>query len=155
MNKNIQKGATLIELIIAISIVAVALFGVISVFRVTVTNSANPITQKQAVLIAESVMDEVLSKSFTTPSGGYAGPFINANRDKFDSINDYNNLSITTMTSISGTTIGGLEKYSATINTANVALGTLANSESIVITINVVGPNDNFTLKGYRVNYDN
>lgn len=154
MNNKKQLGATLVELIIAISIVGVALFGVISVFRVTVTNSANPVTQKQAVLIAESLMEEVLSKPFTKPIGGYAGTLDNTNRDKFDSVNDYNNLSITTLTSISGTTIAGLEKYSATITTQNVALGTLAASNSIVVTINVLGPNDNFTLKGYRVNYD-
>jgi MSHA pilin protein MshD len=154
MNKISQRGATLVELVLAISIIAVTLFGVASVFKVTVTHSANPITQKQAVLISEGLMEEILSKSFTKPNGGYAGPFTGDNRDKFDSVGDYNNLTITNMTSLSGTAIAGLEKYSVTITTANTDLGTISSANNIVVTINVVGPNDNFTLKGYRVNYD-
>lgn len=155
MNNKIQKGATLIELVIAISIVAIAIFGILSVFKLSVINSANPVTNKQAVLIAEGLMEEVLSKTFTKPDGGYAGPFNSASRNKFDTVTDYNNLSISPMSSINGLNVAGLGGYSATIKTANTALGAIGSSDSILITINVVGPNDNFVLKGYRINYDN
>jgi MSHA pilin protein MshD len=155
MNKRIQKGATLIELIMAIAIIGIAIFGVISVFRVTVNNSANPITKKQAVLISESLMEEILSKSFTKPDGGYTGPYDSASRDKFDTVTDYNNVSISPMTSLGGTSISGLNSYSATITTVNTALGSVASTDSILVTITVTGPNDTFVLKGYRLNYDN
>lgn len=153
-NKN-QKGVTIVELVIAISIIAIALFGILSVFRLSVTNSANTVTKKQAVLISESLMEEVLSKPFTKPDGGYTGPFTVANRDKFDSVTDYNNLNITSMATIGGVIIVGLEKYSAVITTATNALGSVPASDSILVTINVTGPNDTFVLKGYRINYDN
>ncbi len=155
MNKRNQIGATLVELVLAIAIIVVGVFGIVSSFRLTVINSANPVTKKQAVLIAESLMEEILSKSFTKPTGGYSGLLTSANRDKFDTITDYNNLSINPISTIAGTNVVGLDKYSATITTTNVALGTIASSNVILVTVSITGPNDSFILKAYRINYDN
>jgi len=100
MNNKKQKGITLIELVIAISIISIALLGVLGAFSVSVRNSADPVTRKQTVLIAESLMDEVLSRSFVKPSGGFAVPFTNANRTSFDTVTDYNNLVINGISNI-------------------------------------------------------
>ena len=153
MNK--KNGFTLVELIIAIAIIGVALMAILGVFRVSINNSANPVTRKQAVLISESLMEEVLSKAFVKPSGGYAGPFTVATRQSFDTVTDYNNLTINGISNVYGTSIAGLENYNVTITVQNQAIGAIPNTDAYLATINVVGPNDNFTLKGYRINYEN
>lgn len=149
-----QKGATMVELIIAMVVIAVAVSGILAAFRFTVINSADPLTRKQSVLIAENLMDEVTSKSFGKPTGGFTGPFTAANRDKFDTVTDYNGLNLTGITSLTGTAMAELASYNASITTTNKALGTIAATDVIEVTITVTGPNDSFTLKGYRVNYE-
>ena len=64
---NNQKGVTLVELIISIAIITVALFAILSVYQVSINNSADPVTRRQAVLVAESVLEEVLGKPFVKP----------------------------------------------------------------------------------------
>ncbi|NCQ51580.1 prepilin-type N-terminal cleavage/methylation domain-containing protein [archaeon] len=155
MNNKKQKGITLIELVIAISIISIALLGVLGAFSVSVRNSADPVTRKQTVLIAESLMDEVLSRSFVKPSGGFAGPFTNANRTSFDTVTDYNNLVINGISNIYGNSIVGLENYTATITTSSSALGAIGSSDSTLVSISIAGPNDQFVLRGYRINYEN
>lgn len=152
MNKGKQQGVTLVELVIAMSIIAIAIFGIISVFKLTITSSANPITRKQAVLISDSLMEEVLSKSFSKPSGGFAGPFTANNREQFDSVSDYNGISINGITTIAGNTIPGLENYSANIMIENKAVGLISSTNILMATIIVSGPNDTFVLKGFKFN---
>lgn len=149
-----QKGATLVELIIAMVIISVAVTGILAAFRITVSNSADPMTRKQAELVAENLMDEVTSKAFTKPSGGFTGPFTVANRDQFDTVSDYNNLTINGVTSLTGTSIAELSTYNATITVTNVALGAIPSSDVVQVRIQVTGPNDNFVLRGYRINYE-
>ncbi|BCB25399.1 hypothetical protein SKTS_02850 [Sulfurimicrobium lacus] len=54
-----QVGISLIELVIFIVIVSVGVAGILSVMNVTVLHSADPIIQKQAVSIAESLLEEI------------------------------------------------------------------------------------------------
>lgn len=60
-----QRGVTLIELIMFIVIVAVALASIIAVMRITTANSADPLRRKQALMIAEGLLEEVRSAGFT------------------------------------------------------------------------------------------
>ena len=85
-----QHGLSLIELIIFIVIVSVGLVGILSVLNVTVRHSADPMVRKQALAIAEAMMEEVLAKDFANPDGGFSGAATNANRGSFDDIWDYN-----------------------------------------------------------------
>lgn len=54
-----QSGLTLIELILFIVIVGIAVSGVLGVMTLTTRNSADPQLRKQAIAIAESLMEEV------------------------------------------------------------------------------------------------
>jgi MSHA pilin protein MshD len=56
---------TLVELILFIVIVSVALIGVLQVLRITGGNSADPLRRKQALLIAEALLEEVELAKFT------------------------------------------------------------------------------------------
>lgn len=115
---NKQSGVTLIELIVFIVIVSAAIAGVLKVLEVTSKNSADPMIQKQALAIAESLLVEIEQQPFTycdssdanastaTAStgcathsqdngGGTLGPIPNtesrySNTDPFDNVADYN-----------------------------------------------------------------
>lgn len=60
-----QRGFTLIELIVFIVIVSVALAGVLTVLTHTTRHSADPMLRKQALAIAEAILEEVMLRPFT------------------------------------------------------------------------------------------
>jgi MSHA pilin protein MshD len=70
-----QRGLTLIEMIMFIMIVGVALAGIIGVLNLTTSRSADPLRQKQALMIAEGLLEEVqLARfSFCDPTSSNAG----------------------------------------------------------------------------------
>lgn len=63
-----QRGMTLIELVVFIVVVSVGLAGVLSVFNVVVKGSADPLVTKQALAVADSLLEEILLKDFCDPS---------------------------------------------------------------------------------------
>lgn len=154
MNKK-AKGVTLVELVIAIAIISVSLFSILSIFKLSVTNSSDPMVKKQSVLIAEGLMEEVLSKSFSKPTGGFSGAITTANRGMFDTVTDYNGLTINGISNILGSSVSGLGNYSASISVVAQGFGTINSANSYLVTINVTGQGSTFTLKSYRFNTDN
>src|SRR5436305_5594706 len=60
-----SRGFTLIELIAFVAILAVGLAGVLIAFRAAATDSADPVIRKQALAIAESMLEEVQQMPFT------------------------------------------------------------------------------------------
>ena len=175
-----QRGLSLIELVLFIIIVGVGVAGILLVFNVTTKASADPLIQKQMLAIAEALIEEVQAKPFTYcdpddtqattatsatvgPSGCQAtveasGPEgetrVNATTP-FDNVNDYGpSLIINPITDITGTTIGGLGAYSASIAVAGSALDVIASAESLLITVTVTGPgSQSLVLQGYRTRY--
>ena len=159
-----------------IVIVGIGVAGILLVFKVTTKASADPLIQKQMLAIAEALMEEVQAKPFTycdpddanatiaADAAGCAtipevmGPEgetrVNATTPS-DNVNDYGpSLTINPIADITGTTIGGLGAYSATIAVAGSALGGIAAAESLLITVTVTGPgSDSLVLQGYRTRY--
>lgn len=60
-----QRGLTLIELVIFMVIVGVAAAGIMGVLNIGGSHSADPVRRKQALMIAEALMEEVLLARFT------------------------------------------------------------------------------------------
>lgn len=60
-----EQGLTLIELVMFIMIVSIALVGVLSVLNITSKTSADPQIRKQALSIAEGLLEEVELAHFT------------------------------------------------------------------------------------------
>src|SRR4051812_32735274 len=60
-----QAGLSLIEMMIAITIIGMASAGIALVYNQAVRGSADPLVRKQALSIAESLLNEVLSQPFT------------------------------------------------------------------------------------------
>lgn len=59
------RGFTLIEAIMFILIIGVALGGILAVLRFTTVQSADPVRRKQALMIAEGLLEEVQLAKFT------------------------------------------------------------------------------------------
>jgi MSHA pilin protein MshD len=59
------RGASLIELIMFMVIVSVGLAGILSVMNITTKSSADPMVRKQAIAIAESLLEEIELQAFT------------------------------------------------------------------------------------------
>jgi MSHA pilin protein MshD len=57
--RSSQRGISLIELIMFIMIVSVALAGILLVMNVTTKSSADPLVHKQALAIAEAMLEEI------------------------------------------------------------------------------------------------
>lgn len=146
-----QAGISLIELLVFIVVVSVGLVGILSVMNITTRHSADPMVRKQALAIAESLLEEVQLQPFT-----YCDPDDSANLDDpppaseancsagfdetttlgpeagegryqadapFDNVNDYAGFSMNGIRAISdGTTVvPGLGSYNANVTIEKVS----------------------------------
>ena len=160
-----QHGFTLIELIMFIVIVSIGVVGILLVMNVTVKSSADPVVRKQAMAMAEAVLDEVLSREFANPVGGYteAAPATCANRALYDDVDDYSCFDGTTDSkkihgdsTLGSTSIPALAAYRATVvvdATAGAVLGAIPVGQIKKITVSVTGSGETVQLSGYRTNY--
>jgi len=65
-----QRGVTLIEMILFMVIIGVALAGIVGVMALTTRQSADPVRRKQALILAEGLLEEVERANFS-----YCDPF--------------------------------------------------------------------------------
>lgn len=147
-SKRPQQGFTLIELIIFIVVVGVGVAGILSVYTTSIKSSADPMVRKQALAIAESLLEEIVQKEYADPTGGYTG----ASRTLFDDVDDYNNYTSATIVDGAGNTIAGLTQYSIAPAVTVVAT-TLSGVTVKRIVVSVTGPQGVIRLTGYRGNY--
>lgn len=139
---------TLIELIMFMVIVSVGLAGVLTALNVSVKGSADPLQPKQALTIAEGMMEEVLLRNYSNPADGYtptdcavATP-TDCDRSRFDDIGDY-----------AGFHVAPVAGYALVVGVAaenTTDLGVAARR----ITVTVTQPDaQTLALSGYRANY--
>ncbi len=171
-----QRGISLIELIVFIVIVGAAVAGVTGAISYSARASADPMIQKQALAIAEALMEEVQLQPFTycdpddpaaaaatsaagcaTPEGiGVEGGETRAGATPYDNVSDYNPLDLVGgITDIEGNPIAGLNEYAASVRVSGSALGTIGAAESLLIEVTVTHPAlpAGVVLHGYRMRY--
>jgi len=170
MCANRQRGLTLIELIVFIVIVGVALAGVLTVLNHTTRHSADPMIRKQALAIAEAILEEVMLQPFTwcdpddanaataTSAAGCAGGTAAETRSAgstspFDNVSDYHNLSTTTNVEGAAMPIG----YSAGVRVDAADLGpvggNISGGAALLITVTVTAPGETIMVEGYRTRH--
>ena len=152
-----QRGISLIELIMFIVIVSVAVVGILLVLNVTEKSSADPLVRKQALAVAQSLLEEIELQDFNSVAGATT-PVTQANRaTQYHIVSDYNgfpNGATTGIYSVSGAPIVGLEKYNASVTVANAALNGIAAGNAVLITVTVTDPQGNaIQVSGYRTAY--
>jgi MSHA pilin protein MshD len=147
------RGFTLPELLLLIVVLAIGLGGILTVYINTVLASADPLARKQALAIAESLMDEIMLQQFSLAPVTAPG----ATRDTFDEISDYNNYSTAGgIQSIYGVAVPGLGAYNIAppVTVAGTAVNGVGAADSARITVSVTGPgNVVVTLEGYKLKY--
>lgn len=144
MTRRRPRGFTLVELIFFIVVVSVALAGVLQVMQVTSRASADPLVRKQALALAESILQEVLQKSYTDPD-----PLVTtgeSSRATFDDVDDYNGRSNATFADLPAS----LSAYAIAIVVAPATLGALAVKR---VTVTVTRGTESISLSGYRSAY--
>lgn len=175
--RQLQHGATLVELIVFIVIIGIGLAGILLVMNSATRASVDPLVRKQSLAIAEALLEEVQLMPFTFcdpddavvetagsaaacttaeglgPEGGegrYAAP-------QFDNVSDYNGFAMTPVN-------GGIRDiqnsqilpagYTANVAVSNIGFAGIAASEALLVRVTVTGPdNQPVILEGVRTRY--
>lgn len=157
-----QAGVSLVELVMFIVIVSVGIAGILAVMNMTSGASADPMLRKQAIAIAESMLEEIQAKDFANPTdpGAFSGAATQANRALFDDVGDYHGFSTSGIYPVDGAVaIPGLEAYSVQVSVVNHAgLSGAGNAvpaaDARLIAVMVTGPaSTSITLHAYRTNH--
>jgi len=152
-----ESGLTLPELVLFIVVVSVGLAGVLSVLNLTAAKSSDPFPVKQAMAVAEAVIEEISLKNYAKPAGGFAGPWTQANRQYFDTVDDFDVSNFTwpsdgIYTQTGATALPGLAGYK--VNQVTVAATTLNGVAAKLITVQVSDPTGAiYQLSAYRTDY--
>lgn len=163
--KALQRGATLVELVITIVIISVAVASVVGAFALLSGRSADPLNQTRAVALAQLYADEILSRKYdeNTPPGGvprHSGCSINteeASRASYDDVDDYDAISNDPPRDASGaaldpTSYSGFQ-VSVSVECAGNEVGLpAADAKRIDITIRDPG-NATYAFTFYRANF--
>ena len=150
--RNPQRGLSLVEVIIFIVLVGVAIAGVLGVMNTVVSHSSDPMVRKQAMAIAEALLEEVQLMPMTycdpddanvlsassgaacaaaandqTAFAPQAGETRYSLATPFDNVADYNGFDTSTASpsgvrDIGGVGLTGLEGYHASVSVAPAAL---------------------------------
>ncbi|GAB4451419.1 MAG: prepilin-type N-terminal cleavage/methylation domain-containing protein [Rhodocyclaceae bacterium] len=163
-------------MILFVVIVSVAAAGIVMVFGNAARSSADPLIRKQALAIAEALLEEVRLMPFTycdpdDPAVGTAtspagcatpeamGPEAGENRyaalTPFDNVNDYAGFTMAGgILDMSGAPIAGLGAYSASIAVTPFSYGGIPQTDVLRITVSVSGPGGiTLTLDGLRTRH--
>ena len=159
MTSAAERGFTLIELIFFIVVVSAGLAGILSVMNTTVQFSNEPMARKQAMVLAESILEEVVQKDYADtdlldldpdldPKAEHVKDTLRANMDDVD---DY-----------SGTNESIFTDWPASLSSYKVNIGVVETQWSVTsspkvpvkkITVTVTGGGHTISLSGYRADY--
>lgn len=163
------RGTTLVELVIFIAVISVGLVGTLLVMNYTARHGADPMVREQALLVAESYMEEILAKRFIDPTSGTTRtcPTAEGGRTNYDNVCDYNGLSDTGVRDQFGNAVTGLENYNVAVvvsGGSGISLGPAGNAVAntgsvralrVDVTVTYSGdPDFSVVLTGYRTHYN-
>lgn len=175
----LQRGFTLVEAIVFLLVMVVGVVGLISAINSAVRYSADPLAQKQALAIAEALMEEITAAGFTFckpgsinfesatsvadcgaadvegvgPDDGELRPYDNVN-DYVGASGNFGEEKELTPVSILGVSTPAPDGYQAFVTISEEGLGGIADSESLRITLTVTGPGDtSVVLDSYRTRH--
>lgn len=172
-----QSGLTLVELILFMLIIGIALTGITRIMNLTTVASADPLREKQALAIAESLLEEIELQAFTfcDPDDPQAASAKNATvapdgcsdaaliqvaaptnfgtletrngLARFDNVGDYHGYAMPNAVDINGNAIDAGLNNYATAVTINLT------GEIMRIDVRVTSGETDVMLTGYRFRY--
>lgn len=175
---RLARGLSLVELLVFITVVSLALAGVLQVFVQATTRSADPAQMRQALALAQSLLEEVQLMPFTWCDGDDAavatassaagctgaaealGPEPGEGRyasPSFDHVNDYHGFTLSAgIVDVTNTAVPGLAGFGARVSVAPVALHTItsASGAALRVAVTVTTPDGReLTLEGHRTRH--
>lgn len=163
-----QRGATLVELVMAIVIISVAIAGVVGAFSLIAGRSADPLNQTRAVALAQRYMDEILARPFDEAApagqryGGGCRKTVDTSRDRdaYRDVDDFDAIDGETPSEywlVSSGPVDGYEQFAVTVNVdcvVNPSSELGASVEAKRVEVLISDPSDNqYVFSAYRVNY--
>ena len=146
-----HRGVTLIEMVVAITIIAIAVTTILGVLGTVASRSADAMMQQQAIAVAGSYLDEIMQRWVVDPNG--APP--NTGRGSWDLVDEYNGLVDAGAHDQFGNSIAALSAYTVSVATSQSSALTgvpAAATRRIDITVSYT-PGRSVTVSGYRTNY--
>lgn len=154
-----QRGVSLIELIMFIVIISIAVAGILLVMNNVTGHSADALVRKQALAIAESLIEEIQLQQSMSGVACTGTLLTNANRSAATNVCDYRGYRTTggirdfsTNNPVFGLTAYNIDPPVA-ITPTTAVWGGIAAGSAVVITVSVTGPGGQIDLTGYRTNY--
>ncbi len=147
-----QRGLTLVELILFIVVIGLALAAVLAAFNTAARSSGDPVIRKQAIAIAESLLEEMRAVPYACPAGATCDPVTTGNRTDVHALTDYHGFTMNGIRALDGTSIPQLSGYSATVAVTDEALSGRAGKR-IRITVTHDASGEGVTLEGWRGEY--
>jgi MSHA pilin protein MshD len=147
-----HRGVTLIELVVAITIVAIAVTTILGALAAVATRSADAMMQQQAISIAESYLTEILQRWVIDPNPSTPP---NTGRASWDRVDQYNGLTDVGAHDQFGNPIASLSTYTVSVSTSQssaLAGVPAADARRVDITVSYP-PSASVTLSGYRTRY--
>ena len=142
----LQRGFTLIELIISIVVIGAAVGGVMLLVANVAARSADPMVQTQAVYVAQSYLEEALLRPYDG-SADCAG-----SRDQWQGVLAYDCINDAMPTDQQGNGLPGLSAYRVTVSVTDSALGGAVTRRVEVQVTHTAQPID-LRLAGHRAAY--
>ena len=148
-----QQGVTLVELIVAITIVSIAATTILGTMGTVASRSADAMIQQQAIAIGQAYLDEILQRWVVDPNP--SGPPPNTGRGSWDLVDQYNGLTDVGARDQFNNAIAALSAYTVTVSVVpSSALTGIASGAARRIDVTVTrAPNVTVTLSGYRTSY--
>jgi MSHA pilin protein MshD len=145
-----ESGVTLIEVFVAIVIVAIAATVILAAMGSITMRGAQAMVRQQAVAVAEAYLEEILLQPVASPGG--AAP---ASRANFNDEDQYNGLNDVGARDQYGNAIAYLTGYTVSVAvTQTTALTGIAAAQARQINVTVTDPTGvTVLLTGYRANF--
>lgn len=177
MSSSRQRGLSLVEVVIFIVVLGIGLAGMAVIYNQLTLASVDPVVRKQAVAIANSLMEEIQLRPFTlcdpddpnvftapTPACGTPevigteGAETRYGPTFYDNVSDYDTFQMAgSIQDISNNTITELNGYSARVDIVNAGADftpAVPADAALRVTVTVTGPaNVQVILQGYRLRY--
>jgi MSHA pilin protein MshD len=140
-------GFTLIELVVSITVLAIAVGGMLAAMSAVSANSANTMVSEQATAIAAAYLNEVLQKPFGAADG-------QVTRATLDVVDDYAGLTDVGVHDQTGAAVPALARYTVSIRVGAGVLGGVPAAQLREVDVTVSHPSGvTVVLSGYRTLY--
>lgn len=157
-NPQKENGFTLIEVLITIVVISIAATAIMGVYISTVSTSADPLIQQQAVSIAQAYMEEIQGQHFADPVvAETGGAEVGETRANYNDVQDYADPSVDgVITDQNNVAIAGLAGYSIAVDVSAASLDSITQLSGNAMRIDITVMHaaiDPIRLSGFRVNH--